>query len=113
MALTAAGNPLVHVPPATAVPEAGAHARSAGFIGRPRQRARGLAHGLVDDLGDKIRSQSLRPGDKLLLASAGATTDDALQDWSDALDGIKIEVDYLDIFGKTFHYARVISTKTP
>ncbi|MET0541680.1 MAG: FadR/GntR family transcriptional regulator [Variovorax sp.] len=68
MALTTAGNPLVSVPPATELPEAGATAppsRSAGFIGRPRQRARGLAHGLVDDLGDKIRSQALRPGDKL------------------------------------------------
>jgi hypothetical protein len=55
----------------------------------------------------------VRPGDRLLLATANGTTDDALQDWSDALDGIKIEIDYLDIFGKTFHYARVISTKAP
>ncbi len=31
----------------------------------PRRRLRGLAHGLVDDLGEKIRSQKLRPGDKL------------------------------------------------
>ncbi|MBS0342386.1 MAG: FadR family transcriptional regulator [Proteobacteria bacterium] len=36
-----------------------------GLAGRPRRRARGLAHGLVEDLGDKIRSQVLRPGDKL------------------------------------------------
>ena len=36
----------------------------------PRRRGRGLAHGLVDDLGDKIRSQQLRPGDKLPTESA-------------------------------------------
>jgi len=36
----------------------------------PRRRGRGLAHGLVDDLGDKIRSQHLRPGDKLPTESA-------------------------------------------
>ncbi|HSV59365.1 MAG TPA: FadR/GntR family transcriptional regulator [Variovorax sp.] len=36
----------------------------------PRRRARGLANGLVDDLGDKIRSQVLRPGDKLPTESA-------------------------------------------
>ncbi len=35
-----------------------------------RQRGRGLAHGLVDDLGEKIRSQQLRPGDKLPTESA-------------------------------------------
>jgi len=35
------------------------------FVGRPRQRARGLANGLVEDLGEKIRNQELRPGDKL------------------------------------------------
>jgi len=35
-----------------------------------RRRARGLANGLVDDLGDKIRSQALRPGDKLPTESA-------------------------------------------
>ncbi|KQX85137.1 FadR/GntR family transcriptional regulator [Variovorax sp. Root473] len=45
-------------------------AASAAFVGRPRQRARGLAHGLVEDLGEKIRSQSLRPGDKLPTESA-------------------------------------------
>jgi hypothetical protein len=54
----------------------------------------------------------LRPGDELLIATAKGTTNDALQDWIDALDGIKIEVDYLDVFGKAFHYARLISTKT-
>lgn len=36
----------------------------------PRRKVRGLAHGLVDDLGDKIRSQTLRPGDKLPTESA-------------------------------------------
>ena len=38
--------------------------------GSPRRRGRGLAHGLVDDLGEKIRSQQLRPGDKLPTESA-------------------------------------------
>ena len=38
--------------------------------GAPRRRGRGLAHGLVDDLGEKIRSQQLRPGDKLPTESA-------------------------------------------
>ncbi len=36
----------------------------------PRQRGRGLAHGLVDDVGEKIRNQQLRPGDKLPTESA-------------------------------------------
>ena len=36
----------------------------------PRRRGRGLAHALVDDLGDKIRNQQLRPGDKLPTESA-------------------------------------------
>ena len=36
----------------------------------PRQRGRGLAHALVDDLGEKIRNQQLRPGDKLPTESA-------------------------------------------
>ena len=58
----------------------------------------------------------LRPGDTLQMAAAKAksnrTADNALQDWTDALDGIKIEVEYLDIFGKSFRYARDISTKT-
>jgi DNA-binding FadR family transcriptional regulator len=39
-------------------------------VGGPRRRGRGLAHGLVDDLGEKIRSQQLRPGDKLPTESA-------------------------------------------
>ena len=30
-----------------------------------RRRQRGLAHGLVEDLGEKIRAQVIRPGDKL------------------------------------------------
>lgn len=36
----------------------------------PRRRGRGLAHGLVDDLSEKIRSQQLRTGDKLPTESA-------------------------------------------
>jgi len=40
------------------------------FGANPRRRVRGLAHGLVDDLGEKIRSQQLRPGDKLPTESA-------------------------------------------
>ena len=36
----------------------------------PRRRGRGLAHALVDDLGEKLRSQQLRPGDKLPTESA-------------------------------------------
>ena len=57
----------------------------------------------------------LRPGDILPMATANTKgkrkTDDALRDWADGLDGIKIEIDYLDILGKSFHYARVISTR--
>ena len=30
-----------------------------------RRRQRGLAHGLVEDLGEKIRAQAIKPGDKL------------------------------------------------
>ncbi|RYZ09322.1 MAG: FadR family transcriptional regulator [Comamonadaceae bacterium] len=40
------------------------------FVGQPRVRARGLAHALVDDLGDKIRRQELHAGDKLPTESA-------------------------------------------
>ena len=45
-------------------------AEPAALGGSPRRRGRGLAHGLVDDLGEKIRSQQLRPGDKLPTESA-------------------------------------------
>ena len=68
MVPTTAGNPLVSEAAADAAPVAAAG--GAAFVGRPRQRARGLAHGLVEDLGEKIRSQSLRPGDKLPTESA-------------------------------------------
>ncbi|CAN7292933.1 FadR/GntR family transcriptional regulator [Variovorax sp. LjRoot84] len=47
-----------------------ASAEAATFTGSPRRRGRGLAHGLVDDLGEKIRSQQLKPGDKLPTESA-------------------------------------------
>ena len=36
-----------------------------GYGARPRLRARGLAHSLVDDFGARIRDGALRPGDKL------------------------------------------------
>jgi DNA-binding FadR family transcriptional regulator len=61
MVQTTAGNPSIS-DAATEV------AAGAPFVGRPRPR--GLAHGLVEDLGEKIRSQSLRPGDKLPTESA-------------------------------------------
>ena len=57
----------------------------------------------------------LRPGDSLKMVFAnvknGRNTQDALRDWIAGLDGIKIEIDYLDVFGKPFKYSRVISTK--
>ncbi len=40
------------------------------FVGRPRVKGRGLAHGLVDDVAQKIQAQTLRPGDKLPTESA-------------------------------------------
>ncbi|MDN4587349.1 GntR family transcriptional regulator [Xenophilus aerolatus] len=58
------------VPEAAAAGEASAPAGPAAAHGFVRRRGRGLAHGLVDDLGDKIRSQQLRPGDKLPTESA-------------------------------------------
>lgn len=36
----------------------------------PRARSRGLAHALVEDLGNRIRTQVLRPGDRLPTESA-------------------------------------------
>ncbi|QOZ47671.1 hypothetical protein XH89_32470 [Bradyrhizobium sp. CCBAU 53340] len=65
--------------------------------------------GFIDFVQDQY---FVRPGDKLMLAVAEGKTAQALQDWSEALDGIKIEIRYLDIFGKTFRYDRVISIKT-
>ena len=57
----------------------------------------------------------LSPGDSLLLATAKATNQskagDALKDWTNALEGVKIVVEYLDIFGEKFQYTRVISTR--
>ncbi|MDQ0027576.1 DNA-binding FadR family transcriptional regulator [Variovorax paradoxus] len=61
MVQTATGNPSISDAAADAV-------AGASFVGRPRPR--GLAHGLVEDLGEKIRNQSLRPGDKLPTESA-------------------------------------------
>ena len=59
MPLTVAGNPQFQVSPDADV------AAPPGALVRSRQRGRGLAHGLVDDLGMKIRDGALRPGDKL------------------------------------------------
>ncbi|MEJ8853907.1 FadR/GntR family transcriptional regulator [Variovorax robiniae] len=64
MVASVTGNYLVNEPPATA-PQEVPHAVATEFVGQPRRRARGLAHGLVEDLSDKIRNQVLRPGDKL------------------------------------------------
>jgi len=65
------GNPSIIDPPAASrAGESGASEARPAFVGRPRQRARGLANGLVEDLGEKIRSQVLRPGDKLPTESA-------------------------------------------
>ncbi|MBB1599597.1 FadR/GntR family transcriptional regulator [Variovorax sp. UMC13] len=68
MVQSIAGNPLASDAP----PDVGAGGAAAGaaFAGRPRQRGRSLAHGLVEDLSEKIRSQLLRPGDKLPTESA-------------------------------------------
>jgi hypothetical protein len=56
----------------------------------------------------------LRPGDAFPIAAvkpkAHRKGEDALRDWTKALDGIKIEIHYLDIFGKRFDYVRVFST---
>ncbi|RYF35549.1 MAG: FadR family transcriptional regulator [Comamonadaceae bacterium] len=63
------GIPLVADASATEADTASGSAPAA-FVGRPRAKARGLAHGLVDDLSQKIRDQALRPGDKLPTESA-------------------------------------------
>ncbi len=62
--------PPMSTPPSgpAAAPDTAAAAVFAASI--PRQRGRGLAHGLVDDLSEKIRSQQLRTGDKLPTESA-------------------------------------------
>jgi DNA-binding FadR family transcriptional regulator len=64
MALMVSGNPLSQAPLAPTAGSSDAVAAPA-FVGRPRQRGRGLAHGLVEDLSLKIRDGALRPGDKL------------------------------------------------
>jgi hypothetical protein len=57
----------------------------------------------------------LRPGDtrKMVVANVknSRKAQDAARDWITALDGITIEVEYLDIFGKRFPHSRVISIK--
>ncbi|MDB6001908.1 MAG: GntR family transcriptional regulator, partial [Rhizobacter sp.] len=47
--------------PSNGVPRAQASASAP----TPKPRSRGLAHGLVEDLGRKIREQTLRTGDRL------------------------------------------------
>src|SRR3954447_24725413 len=59
------GNPLIQASPVTSVGGAGGALLGDAFVGRPRQRGRGLAHTLVEDLTVKIRDGALRPGDKL------------------------------------------------
>jgi hypothetical protein len=56
----------------------------------------------------------MRPGDSLPLGGAiakGNRAEEAVRDWSNSLEGIKIELEYLDLFGKQFHYNRLISMK--
>ena len=57
------------VPPLPGTAGAG-HAAASAVSVRPRRRSRSLAHELVEDLGGRIRSQLLRPGDKLPTESA-------------------------------------------
>lgn len=59
------GNPLAQALPVASGDSAGSAMSGDAFVGRPRQRARGLAHGLVEDLSTKIREGALRAGDKL------------------------------------------------
>ncbi len=70
MAQITAGNPLVADASVTDADAEAGRKPAMAFVGRPRARARGLAHGLVEDLGQKIRDQVLRPGDKLPTESA-------------------------------------------
>ncbi|WPB58139.1 FadR/GntR family transcriptional regulator [Xylophilus sp. GOD-11R] len=61
------------VSPSTEIsPETAAPAEAPADLPPPqaRPRSRSLAHGLVDDLSGRIRSQVLRPGDKLPTESA-------------------------------------------
>ncbi|MDB5828664.1 MAG: GntR domain protein [Variovorax sp.] len=67
MSQSTAGNPSID---GASLPVAGDTAKAAAFVGRPRVKGRGLAHGLVDDLAQKIQAQTLRPGDKLPTESA-------------------------------------------
>jgi len=57
----------------------------------------------------------MRPGDTLSMATATANSKqkahDALRDWIRALEGVEIQIDYRDVFGKHFSYVRTISTK--
>jgi DNA-binding FadR family transcriptional regulator len=59
------GNPLVQASRNASADQVAGSLPGDAFVGRPRQRGRGLAHGLVEDLTLKIRDGVLRPGDKL------------------------------------------------
>lgn len=71
------------------------------------------------DVVDFVQDQYyFRPGDKLSMVTVGAKGNEnaaeAMRDYLiNALDGIKIEIDYLDVLGEKFHYSRVISLKAP
>lgn len=52
------------------LPDSAEASPGAARMAPPRRRGRNLAQGLVEDLGDKIRGQLLRPGDKLPTESA-------------------------------------------
>lgn len=67
MSQSTGGNPSIDGASSALVDDA---TKVAPFVGRPRVKGRGLAHGLVDDLARKIQSQTLRPGDKLPTESA-------------------------------------------
>ena len=66
MATTIPGKPLIQPSQSKLDAKAVGREPAGGFVVQaPPRRARGLAHGLVDDLSGRIRDGALRPGDKL------------------------------------------------
>ena len=63
-------SPSTVISPAAEIEPFAAAAPASAPVPLARPRARGLAHGLVDDLSGRIRSQVLKPGDKLPTESA-------------------------------------------